>query len=239
LFEKTDTRTLAEICYQEAITQYSRKKGEMIKQAFPVFQSVRLTQGAHIENVVVPFTDGKKGVNVLTNLEKTLSSKGAELGKSLEKTITLSIIDDAWKEHLRAMDDLKQSVQTAVYEQKDPLIIYKTTAFELFSNMDAEVNKNIVSFLSHAGLPVQQGAGQLREGHEQRTDMSKLRVRKDEMVSAGGHEPEMMQTENDYHDPSGPVKQEPVKVGPKVGRNDPCPCGSGKKYKKCCGPVLH
>jgi preprotein translocase subunit SecA len=102
--------------------------------------------------------------------------------------------------------------------------------------MDAEVNKNIVSFLSHAGLPVeQQQSGQLREGREQRTDMSKMRVRKDEMVAAGGGEPEMMQTENDYHDPSGPLKQEPVKVGPKVGRNDPCPCGSGKKYKHCHG----
>jgi preprotein translocase subunit SecA len=235
-FEKTDSRKLAEKCYQEAISQYNRKKGEMMKQALPVFQNVRSNQGAHIENVVVPFTDGKKGVNVLANLDKTIATKGAELATALEKTITLAIIDDAWKEHLRGMDDLKQSVQTAVYEQKDPLIIYKTTAFELFSNMDAEVNKNIVSFLSHAGLPVeQQQSGQLREGREQRTDMSKMRVRKDEMVAAGGGEPEMMQTENDYHDPSGPVKQEPVKVGPKVGRNDPCPCGSGKKYKHCHG----
>ena len=235
-FEKTDSRKLAEKCYQEAVSQYNRKKGEMMKQALPVFQNVRSNQGAHIENVVVPFTDGKKGVNVLANLDKTIATKGAELATSLEKTITLAIIDDAWKEHLRGMDDLKQSVQTAVYEQKDPLIIYKTTAFELFSNMDAEVNKNIVSFLSHAGLPVeQQQSGQLREGREQRTDMSKMRVRKDEMVAAGGGEPEMMQTENDYHDPSGPVKQEPVKVGPKVGRNDPCPCGSGKKYKHCHG----
>jgi preprotein translocase subunit SecA len=206
----------------------------MMKQSLPVFQNVRSTQGAHIENVVVPFTDGKKAVNVLANLDKTIASKGIELATSLEKTITLAIIDDAWKEHLRSMDDLKQSVQTAVYEQKDPLIIYKTTAFELFSNMDGEVNKDIVSFLSHAGLPVEQTNAPLREGREQRTDMSKMRVRKDEMVSAGSG-PEMMQTENDYHDPSGPIKQEPVKVGPKVGRNEPCPCGSGKKFKNCHG----
>jgi preprotein translocase subunit SecA len=233
-FEKTDSKTLSEKVYQEAISQYNPKKGEMMKQSLPVFQNVRSTQGAHIENVVVPFTDGKKAVNVLANLDKTISSKGAELATSLEKTITLAIIDDAWKEHLRSMDDLKQSVQTAVYEQKDPLIIYKTTAFELFSNMDGEVNKDIVSFLSHAGLPVEQTNTPLREGREQRTDMSKMRVRKDEMVSAGGG-PEMMQTENDYHDPSGPIKQEPVKVGPKVGRNEPCPCGSGKKFKNCHG----
>jgi preprotein translocase subunit SecA len=207
----------------------------MMKQALPVFQNVRATQGSHIENVVVPFTDGRKAINVLANLDKTLHTNGQELARSLEKSITLAIIDDAWKEHLRAMDDLKQSVQTAVYEQKDPLVIYKTTAFELFSNMNAEVNKDIVSFLCHAGLPVEQGPGQLREGREQKTDMSKMRVRKDEMVSAHGGEPEMLPTENDYHDPSGPMKQEPVKAGPKVGRNDPCPCGSGKKFKHCHG----
>jgi preprotein translocase subunit SecA len=234
-FDKQDIRQLSERLYQEATASYNRKKAEMVKQALPVFQNVRTTQGSHIENVVVPFTDGRKAINVLANLDKTLHTHGQELARSLEKTITLAIIDDAWKEHLRAMDDLKQSVQTAVYEQKDPLVIYKTTAFELFSNMNAEVNKDIVSFLCHAGLPVEQGPAQLREGREQKTDMSKMRVRKDEMVPAHGGEPEMLPTENDYHDPSGPVKQEPVKVGPKVGRNDPCPCGSGKKFKHCHG----
>jgi len=234
-FDKGDAKALAQKCYQEGLAAYHRKKQEMMKQALPVFANVRQTQGSHIENVVVPFTDGRKGVNVLANLDRTLSSKGQELANALEKTITLAIIDDAWKEHLRAMDDLKQSVQTAVYEQKDPLVIYKTTAFELFSNMNAEVNKDIVSFLCHAGLPVEQGPGNLREGREQRTDMSKMRVRKDEMDGARGQGPEMLPDENDYHDPSGPVRQDPVRVGPKVGRNDPCPCGSGKKFKQCHG----
>ncbi len=232
--EKGDARTVTEKLYQEATVNYNRKKEEMMKQALPVFQNVRLTQGSHIENVVVPFTDGRKGINAVTHLDKTIQSKGRELASSLEKSITLAIIDDAWKEHLRAMDDLKHSVQTAVYEQKDPLVIYKTTAFELFRNMDSEVNKDIVSFLCHAGIPVQQGDGQLKEGREQRTDMSKMKVRKDELVTSGGGA-EMMQQGNDYHDPSTPVKQEPIKVGPKVGRNDPCPCGSGKKYKQCHG----
>ncbi|MDX2048777.1 MAG: preprotein translocase subunit SecA [Chitinophagaceae bacterium] len=232
--EKGDARTVTEKLYQEATVNYNRKKEEMMKQALPVFQNVRLTQGSHIENVVVPFTDGRKGINAVTHLDKTIQSKGRELASSLEKSITLAIIDDAWKEHLRAMDDLKHSVQTAVYEQKDPLVIYKTTAFELFRNMDSEVNKDIVSFLCHAGIPVQQGDGQLKEGREQRTDMSKMKVRKDELVTSGGGN-EMMQQGNDYHDPSAPVKQEPIKVGPKVGRNDPCPCGSGKKYKQCHG----
>jgi preprotein translocase subunit SecA len=235
-FDKGELNTVAANLYNEAINNYTRKKGEMARQALPVFQNVRLTQGKQIENVVVPFTDGRKGLNVLANLDKTINTKGGELANSLERTITLAIIDDSWKEHLRAMDDLKHSVQTAVYEQKDPLIIYKTTAFELFSNMDSEVNKDIVSFLCHAGLPVEQGNGQIREGKEQRTDMSKMKVRKDEMVAAGGGSgTEMMQQENDYHDPSENIKQEPIRVGPKVGRNDPCPCGSGKKFKHCHG----
>jgi preprotein translocase subunit SecA len=234
-FEKSNDA--ADKLYTEAVAHYARRKSEMAKQALPVFQNVRQTQGSHIENVVVPFTDGKKSINVLAHLDKTIKTQGAELGNALEKTITLALIDDAWKEHLRAMDDLKHSVQTAVYEQKDPLVIYKTTAFELFSNMNDEVNKDIVSFLSHAGLPVaEQNAPTLREGREQRTDMSKMKVRKDEMVAAqSGGTPERIPMENDYIDPSGPVRQEPIKAAPKVGRNEPCPCGSGKKFKNCHG----
>jgi len=136
------------------------------------------------------------------------------------------LIDDAWKEHLRAMDDLKQSVQTATYEQKDPLVIYKVEAFNLFKNMDGEVNKDIVQFLAHSNIPLENNS-QLKEGHQEKTDLSKMRTRKEEL-DAAGHD-------NDYIDPSAPVKQEPIKVGPKIGRNDPCPCGSGKKYKACHG----
>ena len=229
---KGNTQELAELLYKEAVEHYAGKKQGLSKQSYPVFQNVRMTQGGHIVNVVVPISDGKKTINVLTNLEKAISTKGAELGASLEKSITLAIIDDSWKEHLRAMDDLKQSVQTAVYEQKDPLVIYKQTAFELFSNMDAEVNKEIVSFLCHATLPVTGDQANLKEGKERKTDMSKMRERKDELTASGS--PEMIDTGNDYHDPSS-IKQEPVRVGPKVGRNDPCPCGSGKKYKACHG----
>jgi len=231
--EKSDLGSLSEKLYQEAIQHYHFRKQSIAKQALPVFQNVKLTQGSNVVNVFVPLTDGKKTINVLTNLDKTIQSKGAELLSSLEKSITLSIIDDSWKEHLRAMDDLKQSVQTAVYEQKDPLVIYKQSAFELFSNMDAEVNKDIVSFLCHAALPAENNGGSLREGRESKTDMSKMRERKDEFSSAPAHGP--IEGGNEYHDPSQSVKSEPVKVGPKVGRNDPCPCGSGKKYKACHG----
>jgi len=131
------------------------------------------------------------------------------------------------------MDDLKQSVQTAYLEQKDPLVIYKIEAFNQFRNMDSQVNKDIVSFLSHATLPIQEQNASLREGRREKTDLSKLKANKEEIDAAGQ---DYSANEKDYYDPSGAtVKPEPVKVAPKIGRNDPCPCGSGKKYKHCHG----
>jgi preprotein translocase subunit SecA len=169
-------------------------------------------------------------MQVLGNMDKTIATNGMELVNALERTVTLGLIDDAWKEHLRAMDDLKQSVQTATYEQKDPLVIYKVEAFNLFSNMSGEVNKNIVEFLSHAMIPLEEG-DQVKEGKQQKTDLSKMKINKDEIDAAGQ---EYGANEKDYLDPT-PVKQTPIVVGPKIGRNDPCPCGSGKKYKACHG----
>ncbi len=229
-FGKLSTNQLAEKLYNQATENYQRKKDEMAVQAVPVFKNIREQQGKHIENVIVPFTDGKRGLQVLANMDKTLVTNGAELLNALEKTVTLNFIDDQWKEHLRAMDDLKQSVQTATYEQKDPLVIYKVEAFNLFKNMDAEVNKNIVEFLCHATIPIE-NESQVKEGRQEKTDLSNMKTRKQEMDGIGN---EMPPTENDYYDPT-PVKQQPIVVGPKIGRNDPCPCGSGKKYKACHG----
>jgi preprotein translocase subunit SecA len=231
---KGNTVELTNHLYNEAKTSYLRKSEALRKEAMPVFKNIRSTQGNHIENVFVPFSDGKRGLQALTPLQKTLDTDGAELVSSLERTATLAFIDEAWKDHLRAMDDLRTSVQNATYEQKDPLVIYKVEAFTLFDQLNNEINKNIVSFLCHAGLPVeQQGNGQIREGRQQKTDMSKMRQRKEETVAAGGGN-ELMETP-DYYDPSENVKQEPIIAGPKIGRNDPCPCGSGKKYKQCHG----
>ena len=232
-FKKTEPNRLIDILYNEALENYQRHKLDLMKQALPVFKNIRQTQGAQIENVVVPFTDGKKGVNVLTNLDKTISTNAEELSNGLERTITLVIIDDAWKEHLRAMDDLKQSVQTAYLEQKDPLVIYKMEAYNLFRQMGNELNKDIVSFLCHSSIPIQQENAPLREGRQQKTDMSRMKANKEEIDAVGD---DYAANEKDYYDPSGVgVKQEPVKVAPKIGRNDPCPCGSGKKYKHCHG----
>lgn len=224
VFQKTDSNSLTDKLYEEISAKYSVHKEEVKKQAIPVFKNIRLTQGSHIENVVVPFTDGKKSMNVLANLDKTIKTEGGELASALEKTITLVVIDDAWKNHLRAMDDLKQSVQTAYLEQKDPLVIYKVEAYKLFEGMNGEVNRDIVSFLSHATLPIQDENANLKEGRQQKTDMSKMQANKEEVDAAG----------EDYaaNEKDKPV---PITVGPKIGRNDPCPCGSGKKYKNCHG----
>ena len=234
-FKRGDVNRVIDNLYTEATEKYQQHAEEVKKQSLPVFRNIRATQGSQIENVVVPFTDGRKALNVLTNLDKTISTGGSELASALERTITLAEIDDAWKEHLRAMDDLKQSVQTAYLEQKDPLVIYKVEAFNLFKNMDSELNKDIVSFLCHSSLPVQQENAPLREGRQQKTDMSKMRANKEDVEAAGD---DYAANEKDYYDPSNggtAVKQEPIKVGPKIGRNDPCPCGSGKKYKHCHG----
>jgi preprotein translocase subunit SecA len=222
---KQSAHNVAELLYQEAIAHYNRRRADMMAQAMPVFKRIRLQQGNHIENVIVPFTDGKKAMEVLGNMDKTLATNGAALINALERTIALAHIDNAWKEHLRAMDDLKQSVQTATYEQKDPLVIYKMEAFELFKKMDTEVNKDIIEFLCHATIPLTE-TDQVQEGRQQKTDMSKMSVTKQDASAAP--------TENDYYDPT-PEKQQPISVGPKIGRNDPCPCGSGKKYKACHG----
>lgn len=230
-FDRSNENVLTEKLYNEAITNYQRKRKFIAQQAVPVFRDIRKTQGPNILNVAVPFTDGRRGLQVAANLDKTLETEGAELLNALERNVTLFLIDDAWKEHLRAMDDLKQSVQTASYEQKDPLVIYKGEAFSLFKNMDGTVNNSIVSLLCHAEIPMQQQQAPLREAHQEKTDMSKMKVNKAEIEKRGE---DYAADENDYYDPT-PVKQEPVKVGPKIGRNDPCPCGSGKKFKNCHG----
>ena len=224
---KADESKLIDRLYQEVISSYNQHKEELQKQSIPVFKNIRLTQGANIENVIVPFTDGRKGYNVLANLTKTLDTGGVELSQALERSVTLAVIDENWKEHLRAMDDLKQSVQTAYLEQKDPLVIYKMEAYQLFRNMNADVNRNIVNFLCHATLPTQQQEAGLREGRQQRTDMSRMRANKEEIETAGQ---DYAANEQD--------KPAPVTAGPKIGRNDPCPCGSGKKFKQCHGRDL-
>ncbi|WP_343304054.1 preprotein translocase subunit SecA [Chitinophaga niabensis] len=230
---KGNIQEIAEKLYSEATNNYHRRTTEVMHGTLPVIKKIYEEQGQHIENISIPFTDGKKGINVLAPLKKVVETQGRETVAALERSITLALIDDAWKEHLRAMDDLKQSVQSAVYEQKDPLLIYKFEAFQLFKQMSAENSKEIVAFLCKAGIPGSQGEDEITEGHEQKTDMSRMRASHQEFENGGGAQQQQRQQE--YAPAEEQHRPEPVRVGPKVGRNDPCPCGSGKKYKACHG----
>jgi preprotein translocase subunit SecA len=178
-------------------------------------------------------------MQIYVPLKDAVDNQALPVIQTLEKNITLGLIDDAWKNHLRAMDDLRQSVRMASYEQKDPLLIYKFEAFNLFKQMMLETNQNIISFLMRAGIHIQEAPPQAaRQIPDQHTDMSKMRVNKAEIDAAGQ---DYAADENDYYtETSEPtqVKRTPVQAGPKIGRNDPCPCGSGKKYKSCHGKGL-
>ena len=226
-FTSKSIEKLADHIFSEASVFYKRKSEAMAQQAYPVIKDVYDTRGQNIEQIVVPFTDGMHGIQVATPLKKAVETKGKEVVKSFEKTITLSLIDETWKEHLREMDELKQSVQNAVYEQKDPLVIYKMEAFNLFKNMLAVVNKDVVSFLFKGGIPVQ-GDAPLKEAKpEAKMDMSKLKISKPELAQESNGVP--------MDDTREIQKTQPVKAEVKIGRNDLCPCGSGKKYKSCHG----
>jgi preprotein translocase subunit SecA len=220
---------LTDLTFQTVMDFYKRKQEAIAQQAYPVIKDVYETRGQYVENIVVPFSDGIHGIQVAVPLKKAVDNHGHEVFKSFEKNVTLYLIDDAWKEHLREMDELKQSVQNAVYEQKDPLLVYKFEAFELFRGMLANVNKEIVSFLFRGGIPVQQQAEEVREAKpEPKLDLRKMKTTKAEVVSESNGVPM-----DDF--PQEPQKITPVRVENKIGRNDPCPCGSGKKYKNCHG----
>jgi preprotein translocase subunit SecA len=228
-FAGTKLNELVDRTFADVTDFYKRKSEAIAQQAAPVLQDVYNTRGNVIENIVVPFTDGVRSIQIAVPLKKAVENNGIEVIKSFEKNVTLALIDDAWKEHLREMDELKQSVQNAVYEQKDPLLVYKFEAFNLFRSMLATVNKEIVSFLFRGGIATQQAPDEVQEARPQpKTDMRQMRTSKPELAGNGGGLPE-------FDDTRELQKQTPVRVEQKIGRNDPCPCGSGKKYKSCHG----
>jgi preprotein translocase subunit SecA len=221
-FLKTDASEIVEKIYNIAWDSYKRKEEGIAAQAFPVIKEVYEKHSHQYENIVVPITDGTRTIQVVTNLKNAYESEGRELVKSYQKNVILSTIDEAWKEHLREMDDLKQSVQTATYEQKDPLLIYKFEAFELFKSMLEKISKEVAATLIKGHIPVED-SDEIQEAQRKRQlDMSQYETKRPEAVASGGSS-------------QGQQKSEPVKVGKKVGRNEPCPCGSGKKYKNCHG----
>ena len=200
--------------------EYDQRSEAMTAQAWPIIKNIYERQGQQFENVAVPVGDGTKVMRVIVNLKRAYETQAKELVRAVSKTITLIMIDEAWKEHLRDMDDLKQSVQNATYEQKDPLLIYKFESFNLFKGVIERISREVVTFLLRARIPVRENAPQdVREGERRRTDMSRMHTSRTDMVTNSGE----------------PKSNAPVRVEKKVGRNDPCPCGSGKKYKNCHG----
>jgi len=186
-FQKLDETKIAEDLYNKTLDHYHKKNRIVADKALKVVQEIYRTRGATVENILVPFTDSSKNIGVSANLKKCVESHNNELIKSMEKMITLSIIDQLWKEHLREMDDLKQSVQTAVYEQKDPLLIYKFEGFELFKRLVGKVNEETISFLMKADIPVQEPE-QVQEARSQ--SRARYKEQKDEskslLSSSGG-----------------------------------------------------
>lgn len=214
-----------------------RKRDILADMALPVLKNIYETQKGHIKNIVIPFSDGIKTVNTLVDLEETIQQEGKNLLTAFERSAMLGIIDLHWKEHLRELDDLKQSVQGAVYEQKDPLLIYKFEAFELFKQLLEKISREAVSFILRAQLPQpqegqQKGQGPMPDFSSKSPVKQKLETNRGSMPSS----PASLPSQREYYDPSSPkVAKTPLKVEKKINRNDPCPCGSGKKYKHCHG----
>jgi len=220
-FLARNKQTVIDELYDRVYRNYRIKCENLAQRAYPVIKDVYENE-SRFENIAIPITDGIHSMQVVANLKKAYNDKGREIALSIEKGVTLGVIDDAWKDHLREMDELRSSVQNATYEQKDPLLIYKFESFELFKNLIQKVNRDITSFIIKANLPVQDSS-QVKEAQApKRTDMSKLKEERTDMLSQAGRTSE-------------PQVTAPVRVEKKVGRNDPCPCGSGKKYKNCHG----
>ena len=201
---------------------YRRRIDFLTQQAWPIMKQIYETQSATYENIAIPVSDGNKIMQVVVNLKKSFETDGKELGRALNKNITLMLIDEHWKEHLREMDDLKQSVQNATYEQKDPLLIYKFESFQLFKTMLDKVNRDVLAFLLKAHIPLREAQRDpisVRQEQRKKTDLTNMRTSRQDLATSSGE----------------PKTQGPVHVEKKVGRNDPCPCGSGKKFKNCHG----
>jgi preprotein translocase subunit SecA len=232
-FHDGKTEQLSHDLSDRLVKSFNAKNQYMAQQAWPVIKDVYERASHQYENIMVPITDGQKTIHISTNLKKAYETQNRELVKAFSKSVILATIDEAWKEHLREMDDLKQSVQNATYEQKDPLLIYKLESFDLFKNMVDKVNREVISMLMKGQIPISQPE-QVREAQvRQKLDMSRYQTSKTDMpsyspgsVAGPGSEPPM---------PQQPKHVQPIRVEKKVGRNDPCPCGSGKKYKQCHG----
>ena len=221
-YEKAKREELEDRLTEHMMEVYRRRMDALVEKLNPIVKEVFEKQGKLYQNIAIPVSDGIKQIGLSVNLEKAYNSDGREIAKTLSKNIILYQIDEHWKEHLREMDDLKQSVQNASYEQKDPVVVYKLESYNLFASMLETLNKDVLSFLFKAFVPLRETAEQRPQRAVQpRTDMSRMQAGRSDLAA---------NAEQKAHTP--------VKVDKTIGRNDPCPCGSGKKYKNCHGKGL-
>ena len=225
-YEKAKPEELADLIVKDMKATYERRAKAVADTVRPVMERVYEDRKEHLDaNIYFPLTNGHLGYNVPVNLRRCQESDGAEIYKVFSKVVMFTTIDDAWREHLREMDDLRQSVQNATYEQKDPLLIYKFESFGLFQKMLVKVNREVLSILNRAYIPVREasaeGVQQQRQPERPKVDVNKLQASRMQAAAQAG------QAERQ--------KPMPMQAEKRVGRNDPCPCGSGKKYKQCHG----
>jgi len=200
---------------------YERRMSTMIEKVNPVIKTVFEKQGSMYENIAIPITNGKKQLTLSVNLKKAYETESREIAKALSRNIILYYIDDYWKQHLRDMDDLRQSVQNAAYEQKDPLVVYKLESYNLFTEMLEKLNEEVLAFLLRAFIPLRDAsdAREARPATQPNRNMQQMHTNDPSQLSTNGEQKSRM----------------PIRVDKHVGRNDPCPCGSGLKYKNCHG----
>ncbi|MDR1746487.1 MAG: preprotein translocase subunit SecA [Tannerella sp.] len=233
-FREIKTDKISDELFDEVLKQYKQRMERMAQTAQPIIKQVYEKQGQMYENILIPITDGKRMYNISCNLKEAYDTQSKAIVKSFQKSIILHTIDESWKEHLREMDELRHSVQNASYENKDPLLIYKLESSDLFKNMVESMNRKTVSILMRGQIPVRDETQVRAATPERRQDMSRYRTEKSQ-YGEGGRDPLLPKP------PIGPQQQqrnEPIRVEKRVGRNDPCPCGSGKKYKNCHGKGL-
>jgi len=231
-FQSTrDPEVLAEMLFDNLTQRYHDKTESMRTQALPVFRNIRAEQGERIENIVVPMTDGVHNYQLTVNMQKALNTECRAMIHELEKSTTLEILDDEWKEHLRELDELKQSSHNAQYEQKDPLLIYKIESFELFGKMLQRINTQVLGMLFRARIHAENEVSEARPAMKRVEP--KIQTSRPEMDLAMGSGDNMELPPAEMQAPR-PV-QNPIIKDLKIGRNDPCPCGSGKKFKACHG----
>ena len=220
-YSNTKGDNLADALCDHMQAVYERRMNTLSEKVYPFIKMIFEKQGNMYKNIAIPISDGRKMLTLSVDLEKAYNTQGKEIAKALSRSIILYQIDEHWKQHLRDMDDLRQSVQNAAYEQKDPLVVYKLESYNLFATMLEELNEDVLSFLLRAFVPLRDDSEARPAQAPRSQDMSNMRTRREDLTTNGEQK-----------------ARTPIHVDKRVGRNDPCPCGSGKKYKNCHGAGL-